>query len=51
MNLQMILLIIVIIIFLITPLLIFIIKTAVKQGILEAYEILQNKKGKDHIPE
>lgn len=47
MGWQMILLIILVIIFLIIPLLTFIIKTAVTKGILDAYDILQNKKGKD----
>lgn len=47
MNWQMILLIILIIIFFIIPLLAFIIKTAVTKGILDAYDILQNEKGKD----
>ncbi len=43
MDLQMILFIALIIIFII-PLLVFIIKSAVKQGILEAYKIIKNDK-------
>ena len=41
MDLQMILFIALIIIFFIIPLLVFIIKSAVKQGILEAYKIIK----------
>ena len=44
MDLQMILFIALIIIFFIIPLLVFIIKSAVKQGILEAYKIIKNDK-------
>ena len=44
MDLQMILFIALIIIFFIIPLLTFIIKSAVKQGILEAYKIIKNDK-------
>ena len=46
MDLQMILFIALIIIFFIIPLLVFIIKSAVKQGILEAYKIIKNDKDK-----
>ena len=46
MDLQMILFIALIIIFFIIPLLAFIIKSAVKQGILEAYKIIKNDKDK-----
>ena len=46
MDLQMILFIALIIIFFIIPLLTFIIKSAVKQGILEAYKIIKNDKDK-----
>ena len=44
MDLQMILFIALIIIFFIITLLAFIIKSAVKQGILEAYKIIKNDK-------
>ena len=44
MDLQMILFIALIIIFFIIPLLVFIIKSAVKQGILAAYKIIKNDK-------
>ena len=44
MDLTMILFIALIIIFFIIPLLAFIIKSAVKQGILEAYKIIKNDK-------
>ena len=44
MDLKMILFIALIIIFFIIPLLAFIIKSAVKQGILEAYKIIKNDK-------
>ena len=44
MDLQMILFIALIIIFFIIPLLVFIIKSAVKQGILEVYKIIKNDK-------
>ncbi|MEG0109003.1 MAG: hypothetical protein RR904_07055 [Bacilli bacterium] len=47
MDWQMILLIILLIIFFIIPLLAFIIKIAVTKGILDAYDILQNEKGKN----
>ena len=46
MDLKMILFIALIIIFFIIPLLAFIIKSAVKQGILEAYKIIKNDKDK-----
>jgi hypothetical protein len=47
MDLTMILFIALIIIFFIIPLLTFIIKSAVKQGILEAYKIIKNDKDKN----
>ena len=47
MDLQMILFIALIIIFFIIPLLLFIINSAVKQGILEAYKIIKNDKDKN----
>ena len=47
MDLQMILFIALIIIFFIIPLLALIIKSAVKQGILEAYMIIKNDKDKN----
>ena len=48
MDLTMILFIALIIIFFIIPLLVFIIKSAVKQGILEAYKIIKNDKDNIH---
>ena len=47
MDLQMILFIALIIIFFIIPLLAFIIKSSLKQGILEAYKIIKNDKDKN----
>ena len=47
MDLTMILFIALIIIFFIIPLLTFIIKSAVKQGTLEAYKIIKNDKDKN----
>lgn len=49
MHWQSILLMIFVFAFLIIPVLMFIIKTAVREGILEAFDILQNKKNKNDI--
>lgn len=48
MNIQMMLLIFMFVIFVMLPILIFAIKTAVKKGILEAYDIIRNKNDKNN---